>query len=110
MIELFEFNVIRSGESKFSDEEITRFINFFLEPRGLFWGGGGNTNNVSGVISTNQVINVYSLLFEFVSFFKETDKIVFKLIMHAESDSHLSQLRDRQNITFESYTVNDISD
>jgi hypothetical protein len=103
MIELFEFNVTRQDESTFSDEEVSRFINDFLEPRGLFWGGGGDSNSIHGVISTDRNIGLDLLLGEFTGFFNDTDRIVLKLITGSGNLSYMAQLKNRQNVTFEPY-------
>lgn len=110
MIELFEFNVTRPDESTFSDEEISWFINDFLEPRGLFWGGGGNSNSVHGVISTDQNIDLNFLLAEFIGFFNDTDTIILRLITDSKNISLTTQLEKRQNVTFEPYMDDAVSD
>lgn len=101
MIELFEFHVAKPLESAFSYEDDRRFINF-LEPRRLYWGGGGNRYELSGVISTKSTVNLQALLEDFIGFFEQTDQIVIRLISDPQLVSS-TLFEHFGNVTFEPY-------
>lgn len=101
MIELFEFRVDRPDEFSFLDEEVKLFVTDFLEQRGLFWGGGGDSNCMQGVVSTNGSIDLNLLIEEFIGFFKVTDKIVIRLINGSGNRPRITHSTQRQNVTFE---------
>lgn len=97
MEELFEFE-IRTNRFV-TDLFVENFIKNFLNRFSLYWGGGYDSKQLNGVVSTeDRLVDINLVVNDFIDYFSTKDKLIIKVYDNWFNKINFSTLSSYKNV------------